>query len=49
MLNNNKLSYFVRRSVGNTEINEQSSRGHGVFMILISGVNEVLYCNGTNV
>lgn len=32
---------FSKRSVGKTQMNEQSSRSHFVFTLRISGVNEV--------
>ena len=33
---------FFHRSVGMTQVNEESSRSHFVFTLRISGVNEVL-------
>ena len=43
---------FPFRSVGKTQMNEQSSRSHFVFTLRISGVNEVqksLQCQETSV
>lgn len=37
---------FLIRSVGKTQMNEQSSRSHFVFTLRISGVNEVRVVSG---
>lgn len=39
------LPILFTRSVGRTQMNEQSSRSHFVFTLRISGINEVILCH----